>query len=70
MTRGETMRAARERAGLTVRGLAAKAGVCYMTVSRIENDETSCSLTSAELLADALGLSLDEYTGHEVKRNG
>ena len=64
------MRAWRERAGLTMRGLADKAGVCYMTVSRVENDQTGCSLTSAELLADALGLSLDEYTGHEVKRNG
>lgn len=70
MTRGEHMRAAREREGLTIRGLAKRAGVCYMTIARVENDETSCTLTTAELLADALGLSLDEYTGHEVKRHG
>lgn len=70
MTRGETMRAARERAGLSLRGLAKRAGVCYMTIKRTEDDETSCSLTTAELLADALGLSLDEYTGHKVRRHG
>lgn len=70
MTRGESMQAARERAGLTAWELAKRAGVCYMTLSRMEKDECCSSILTVELLADALGLSLDEYTGHEVKHRG
>jgi len=66
MTRGEAMRAARERAGLSVRALAKRADIAFMTVYRLEKENHNGSITTIELLADALGISIDEYTGHEV----
>lgn len=69
MTRGEAMRAARHRAGKTLRQLAHDTGVSHTTIYRLENDIRCGSISTIELLADALGLSIDEYTGHEVERN-
>lgn len=67
MTRGEAMRAARERKGMSVRGLAKIADISYMTIYRLESDEIGGALASVVRLADALGLSIDEYIGHEVE---
>jgi len=70
MTRGETMRAAREKAGLTVRQLAKKAGVTAQCVYRLEHDESPGTVNVVEALADSLGLSIDAYIGHEVRPRG
>jgi len=67
MTRGEHMREARRKAGLTLRQLGEKSGVQFGTIARIEQGRNNGSLATVELLADALGLSIDAYTGHEVK---
>ena len=61
------MREARLRAGLTLRQLEEKSGVHYQTIWRIEQCNNNGTINIIELLADALGLSIDAYTGHEVK---
>lgn len=70
MTRGEAMRAARKKAGLSIEKLAALAGVERNTVARIEREEHIGRIDTIELLADVLGLSIDKYIGREVPRNG
>ena len=66
MTRGEIMRMWRERAGLSQYELADLSGVTQKTIYALEHDKNNGSVTTVELLADALGLSIDEYVGHEV----
>lgn len=48
----------RERRGLSVRGLAAKAGVSYVTIVRIETGRLSPTVAMLEKLARALGVTL------------
>ena len=67
MTRGEHMREARRKAGLSLRQLEEKSGVHYQTIWRIEQGNNNGTINIIELLADALGMSIDAYTGHEVK---
>lgn len=65
MTRGEYMRKARQRAGLTIRQLAALSGVSANAIGGLERGRIiSGQYMTIEVLADALGLSIDEYTGH------
>ena len=67
MTRGEIMRMHRERAGLSQSELARLSGISQVTISALEIGRNSGgNLDTIELLADALGLSIDEYVGHEV----
>ena len=67
MTRGEIMRRWRERAGLSQCELAKLSGISQVTISALEKGRNSGgNLDTIELLADALGLSIDEYVGHEV----
>ena len=66
MTRGEIMRMHRERAGLSQYELADLSGVTQKTIYALEHDKNNGSVTTVELLSDALGLSIDEYVGHEV----
>ena len=66
MTRGETMRMHRERAGLSQYELAELSGVTQKTIYALEHDKNNGSVTTVELLSDALGLSIDEYVGHKV----
>ena len=66
MTRGEIMRMWRERAGLSQYELADLSGVTQKTIWALEHDKNNGSVTTVELLADALGLSIDEYVGHKV----
>ena len=68
MTRGEHMRAARKSAGLTQRELAALAGVERVTVARLECGMHQGGIDTIVLLADALGISIDEYIGHQCGR--
>lgn len=65
MTRGEHMREARLKAGLTLRELGSISGVQFGTINRIETGRNNGSIQTIELLADALGLTIDEYIGHE-----
>ena len=62
------MRAAREAAGIRQAELARRAGLPKMTLSRLERDAHQGCISTIELLADALGLSIDEYIGHEKRR--
>ena len=66
MTRGETMRMHRERAGLSQYELSDLSGVTQKTIWALEHDKNNGSVTTVELLSDALGLSIDEYVGHKV----
>lgn len=66
MTRGETMRKWREKRGLSQYELSELSGVTQKTIWALEHDKNNGSVTTVELLADALGLSIDEYVGHKV----
>lgn len=69
MTQGECMRKARKRAKLSLVQLSEISGVPNATIGALERDvNRSGTIATIELLADALGLSIDEYVGHEVKR--
>ena len=57
---GERIRAARQRAGLTLRQLASATGVSASLLSQIENSRARPSVTTLYGLVNALGLSLDE----------
>ena len=70
MTRRESMWSARIKAGFTQGALADEAGIMRNTLGRIERDEHIGRIDTIELLADVLGISIDEYVGHEVKVNG
>ena len=67
MTRGEYMRAAREEAGWRQCDLADTAGVSHGTLSQLERNMHAGSIETITLLADVLGLTIDEYIGHMVK---
>lgn len=69
MTIGESMRAAREKAGLSRNKLAQKSGVAVSCISVYERDQFEPKISKVEILADALGISIDEYIGHEVRTN-
>ena len=65
MTRGDYMRKARRDAGLTLRQLADASGVHFNTISRYERGLYQGCIDNIEILADTLGLTIDEYIGHE-----
>lgn len=64
------MAAARKRAGLTQQELSDLSGVPRTTIGRLECRQRQGQISTVEILADALGISIDEYIGHEVKSNG
>ena len=66
MTRGEQMKQARIRAGLTRNRLAEISGVHQNTIVGVEKGVAQGNIATIELLADALGISIDEYVGHKV----
>ena len=51
----------RERRGYSVRELAKRAGVGFVTVSRIENDRMSPTVAMLEKLAKALGIAVRDF---------
>lgn len=67
MTRGQRMRKLRQEAGLSIVELANLSTVSHVTITRLELDRGSPNLETIILLADVLGLSIDEYVGHVVK---
>ncbi len=68
MTVGEAMRAARNKAGLMIKELSEISGVSKGLISCYERDLTRPIIDNVEILADALGISIDEYIGHEVRK--
>jgi transcriptional regulator with XRE-family HTH domain len=69
MMRGEAMRAARKRAGLSLEQLAEKVGVAVNTIGRMERGDSGGSIDTIEWCAGALGITVDEYIGQaEPKR--
>ena len=67
MSRGAHMREAREKAGLSLRDLATRTGISSTGISQLERGIRQGNIITIELLADALGISIDEYVGHEKK---
>ena len=65
--RGDVARAHRKAAHLTIKQLGELAGVASPTIHHIESGDQGTTVDTAILLADALGLSLDEYLGHEKR---
>ncbi len=51
----------RERRGYSVRQLAERAGISYVTVVRIENDRISPTVKMLEKLAKALEISVRDF---------
>lgn len=66
MTVGEHVRRARQKAEMTQKQLADLSGIRDSTISQIEKGRQGANLSTAELLADALGISIDELVGHKV----
>lgn len=66
-TRGAAMTRARMKEGLSQSELAQLSGVSLTSLARWERDETNASISSLELVADVLGISIDEYVGHKVR---
>lgn len=64
MTIGEAARESRRRKGISVKELAAKTGVHKNTIINFEKDRIDAKISTVELLADGLGLRIDEYIGH------
>lgn len=70
MTRGEYMRKARLNAGMSIKQLSEASGVARRTIGELERGISRGGwLITIELLADALGLSIDEYVGHRRQSN-
>lgn len=67
-TPGDYMYFARCRAGMSVSELAELSGVSVGAISDWERDFRSPRLAMMEFVADALGISIDEYTGHSLRR--
>ena len=58
---GQTVRALRERQGLSVRTLAKTSGFSPSFISQVEHGAASPSIASMEKIAQALGVSLSEF---------
>lgn len=67
LTIGESMKRARKKRGITGRKLADLTGYCPTQISQWENDKQRPSLVAVIDVADALGVSIDELIGHEVR---
>jgi len=66
---GLLLRQWRERRGLTLHALAERAGVSYVTITRIENGRMSPTVAMLEKLAAALDISLREFFPVERRRS-
>lgn len=64
----DAMKKARKRAGLTRVKLAAAAGIHEQTLIAWETGRNSPSVHLAAQVCDVLGISIDEYIGHEPRR--
>lgn len=66
MTVGESAKQARLRKGFSIQELSDLSGVTQNSIYRLENDKNTPLLSTVELLADALQMSIDEYVGHGI----
>jgi transcriptional regulator with XRE-family HTH domain len=66
LTKGEYARRARERKYISIKELSFLSGVPKNTISRVEHDLVDPRLSTVELLAEALGVSIDEYIGYQI----
>lgn len=66
MTIGEAAKEARLRKGFSIQELSDLSGVTLNSIYRLENDRNIPLLSTVELLADSLQMSIDEYVGHRV----
>lgn len=62
-TIGQVMRERRMEAGMTMKELAAKAGVNVNSLGAYERDQACPGALSLISLAETLGISIDEYLG-------
>lgn len=67
---GTRLRAVREDKGLSQRELAARAGLTNGTISMIEQNKTSPSVSSLKSLLDAIPMSLSEFFAEVEVANG
>lgn len=63
---GKHMARARESLGFTSQELAKQAGISHATVYSLEKGRVSGSMQVIRMLADTLGISIDEYIGHVI----
>jgi transcriptional regulator with XRE-family HTH domain len=63
------MKQARLRAGLTQRALSKISGIHQQTINALENGYVQGTISTIETLADAIGISVDEYIGHVVTKS-
>jgi len=63
---GDRLRQLRQEQKISIRSLAAKCGISANTLSLIENDRTSPNLRTLKLLAEGLGIQINEFF-HEGK---
>lgn len=68
MNIAENMKNARKRIGYTQKELAKIAGVQVAIVCNLENGRTESRLSTIIKLADALGISIDEYIGRNAEK--
>lgn len=67
ITTGERLRIARQRAGLSQRALAKKAGVGNATVSLIESDQINPSVSALKRILDAIAMPLSDFFAIDEK---
>lgn len=67
-TYADFMRIARVNAGVTIEQLAKESGVSKAMISRIESGASAPTIVTADKLASALCLTIDEYINGVVPR--
>jgi len=67
---GARLRIARQRAGLSQRALAKKAGVGNATVSLIESDQINPSVSALKRILDAIAMPLSDFFAIDAKETG
>ena len=64
MEAGKCAKKARKRVDMTIEELSKLTGISKNTIGRFERGEAIPRYDTVEILADALGIRIDEYTGH------
>ena len=67
MNFGEILRSALENKKMTMNALANKTGISYNMIKKYCSSNAVPSLSNAVMIADVLGISIDELTGHETR---
>ena len=69
MTIGESIKKAREDKGYSLNKLSMKSGIFFTTISSWEQGRAFPTIINLIPIADALGVTLDELVGRNVKSN-